>query len=534
MFAGRCPGRWQQCWWGRGRSRCRPVRRPPRAVPWGRGTRPGPLVRATPTSRSPATAGTTSSTTTSTSPTRRRRPPRRRSSASSSGVATIDLVATQDLDRFNLDLRGMDVQAITVNGKPASEVAPPAAGRRGRGRGVLAGPGRRGPHVGADDPAPTRRSSRDRRRRSSSTYGGATTRPEDIEGALYGWVTTRDGAMVVGEPEGSMTWYPVSDHQTDKATYSFEITVPEGKVAVANGLPARRPGHRRTGGRPGTGTPPIRRPATSPRPRSVTTTCASSDDGRRAADHRRRRRRPDARQRGHHRRQPRAAGGDDRLPRGAVRAVPVQLRSARSSTTTPSATRSRRRPGPSTRGSLARAPSPTSSPTSGSATPSARSGGTDIWLNEGWATYVEWLWSEDTGRRHGPGELRRRHGDPGRRPVLGAWPSPTRARSACSSAPIYDRGAATLHALRVKVGDEAFFAATQEWLHALRRRDRHHRGLPGGLRGGLRPGPRRRSSTCGCARRASPRPGDASALAEPSAATTMSTMSALTTSHRRA
>ena len=24
-----------------------------------------------------------------------------------------------------------------------------------------------------------------------------------------------------------MTWYPVSDHPTDKATYSFEITVPE-------------------------------------------------------------------------------------------------------------------------------------------------------------------------------------------------------------------------------------------------------------------------------------------------------------------
>ena len=45
-----------------------------------------------------------------------------------SGVATIDLVATQDLDRFNLDLRGLDVQAITVNGKRASEVAPPAAG----------------------------------------------------------------------------------------------------------------------------------------------------------------------------------------------------------------------------------------------------------------------------------------------------------------------------------------------------------------------------------------------------------------------
>ena len=70
-------------------------------------------------------------------------------------------------------------------------------------------------------------------------YGGTTTQPLDIEEALYGWVTTRDGAMVVGEPEGSMTWYPVSDHQTDKASYSFAITVPEGKVAVANGVQSK-------------------------------------------------------------------------------------------------------------------------------------------------------------------------------------------------------------------------------------------------------------------------------------------------------
>src|SRR6478735_11725323 len=44
------------------------------------------------------------------------------------GVATIDLVAVQDLDRFNLDLRGMNVQSITINGKRATAVAPPAPG----------------------------------------------------------------------------------------------------------------------------------------------------------------------------------------------------------------------------------------------------------------------------------------------------------------------------------------------------------------------------------------------------------------------
>ena len=81
-----------------------------------------------------------------------------------------------------------------------------------------------------------RRSRRARACRSSSSTAARPRGPSDIEGALYGWVTTRDGAMVVSEPEGSMTWYPVSDHQTDKASYSFAITVPEGKVAVANGV----------------------------------------------------------------------------------------------------------------------------------------------------------------------------------------------------------------------------------------------------------------------------------------------------------
>src|SRR5690606_21227245 len=67
-------------------------------------------------------------------------------------------------------------------------------------------------------------------------YGGTTGRPTDLEGALYGWVTTRDGAMVVSQPDGAATWFPTSDHPTDKATYDFAVTVPDGLVAVANGV----------------------------------------------------------------------------------------------------------------------------------------------------------------------------------------------------------------------------------------------------------------------------------------------------------
>ncbi|MGH8824846.1 MAG: M1 family metallopeptidase [Jiangellaceae bacterium] len=155
-------------------------------------------------------------------------------------VATIDLVATQDLDRFNLDLRGLQVSAVTVDGKPASEVPPPAPGAEVEGAAYW---------QVQDDEArsweltiqPRPKLKEGRSAQVVVSYGGETTRPTDIEGVLYGWVTTRDGAMVVNEPEGSMTWFPVSDHPTDKATYSFEITVPEGKTAVANGLPSAPP-----------------------------------------------------------------------------------------------------------------------------------------------------------------------------------------------------------------------------------------------------------------------------------------------------
>ncbi|MCP9947167.1 M1 family metallopeptidase [Actinomadura madurae] len=52
---------------------------------------------------------------------------------------------------------------------------------------------------------------------------------------------TPDGAFVGGEPNGARTWFPVNDHPSDKATYDYTLTVPAGLKAVANG---RLTGHR--------------------------------------------------------------------------------------------------------------------------------------------------------------------------------------------------------------------------------------------------------------------------------------------------
>jgi aminopeptidase N len=87
----------------------------------------------------------------------------------------------------------------------------------------------------------------------------------------------------------------------------------------------------------------------------------------------------------------------------------------------------------------------------------------DIWINEGFATYAEWLYSERTGGRTAKqiaAQDYARHpaaddywktppGDPGVPGVL--------------SAAVYIRGGMALQALRATVGDENFFAALRAW-----------------------------------------------------------------------
>jgi aminopeptidase N len=54
-------------------------------------------------------------------------------------------------------------------------------------------------------------------------------------GYPVGWYDTEHGSYALNEPDGASAWVPVSDHPSDKATWRFEITVPEGTTAVANG-----------------------------------------------------------------------------------------------------------------------------------------------------------------------------------------------------------------------------------------------------------------------------------------------------------
>jgi aminopeptidase N len=376
------------------------------------------------------------------------------------GVATITMEATQDLDRFNLDLRGMEVSALTVNGRPALGIEPPAQGAEVEGAAYW---------QVQDDEAriweltvqPRPKIKKGQEVKVVIEYGGTTTRPRDIEGFLYGWVTTRDGAMVVGEPEGTMTWYPVSDHPTDKATYSFEITVPEGKVAVANGLPPRDPvteGGWTTWYWDAPDLQASYLTTASVGDYELTTSVTASglpiidavDDALTAGNR---------------------AITEASLPlQPEMIAVfedafgPYPFNSYGSIVDDDSvgyALETQTRPVYSLRAVESTVAHELAHQWLGNAVSPER--WRDIWLNEGWATYASWLWSNESGGETAEQLFEDVMSIPEEDEfwdVVIADPGAT----GLFVDPVYDRGAATLHALRGKIGDEAFFAGAQEWV----------------------------------------------------------------------
>jgi aminopeptidase N len=86
----------------------------------------------------------------------------------------------------------------------------------------------------------------------------------------------------------------------------------------------------------------------------------------------------------------------------------------------------------------------------------------DIWLHEGFACYAEWLWSERSGREPADAHARRHwerlDGLP--HDLVLADPGP----ELMFDDRVYKRGALLLHALRLTIGDDAFFAMLRAWV----------------------------------------------------------------------
>lgn len=87
----------------------------------------------------------------------------------------------------------------------------------------------------------------------------------------------------------------------------------------------------------------------------------------------------------------------------------------------------------------------------------------DIWLNEGFATYAQWLWSEHKGIRSAHDSFLAGYNA---RPADAAFWQTVVAdpqRDTMFSSAVYQRGAMTLQMLRERIGDTAFFKLLPAW-----------------------------------------------------------------------
>jgi aminopeptidase N len=133
------------------------------------------------------------------------------------GTATIVARAQQALSRFDLDYAGTSVTRVAVNGRAA------AYSRQGEELVITPQRPLRDGRVFVVD---------------VDFAGGPVEADPNV--LITPWFLTADGSATAPQPDGAHDIFPSNDHPSDKASYLFRIDVPEGITAVANGIPGWR------------------------------------------------------------------------------------------------------------------------------------------------------------------------------------------------------------------------------------------------------------------------------------------------------
>ncbi|MGW3823341.1 M1 family metallopeptidase [Streptomyces sp. NPDC005071] len=127
-------------------------------------------------------------------------------------VTTIDARTTEPLDRINLDFARGTVRSVDINGLRADfatadeDLVVEAPGRLPAGVPL---------HITV--------------RHTSDPSGDQNS---------GGWLRTSDGLAMANQADAAHRVFPSNDHPADKAYFTFRVTAPEELTVVANGLPA--------------------------------------------------------------------------------------------------------------------------------------------------------------------------------------------------------------------------------------------------------------------------------------------------------
>lgn len=351
------------------------------------------------------------------------------------GRAVITARATQRLTRFDLDLKGLKVTSITVNHTKAAF--------RRDGQELVVTP--KNPIL------------KGREFRTTVTYAGTPKPVTDPDGSLDGWIPTDDGAFVAGEPQGAMTWFPANNHPKDKASYDFAVTVPQGRTAVANGVfRGQKTAHGRT---------TFRWRQTEPMAAYLATATVGTFKVEQYT----------------------APGGlkvyNAVDPREAAASAPV-LKKLPSVLAWESklfgpypfkgagaivdnapqagyALETQARPLYDRAPDLSTLVHESAHQWFGDSV--SLTTWKDIWLNEGFATYAEWLYEEQHGGKSAQKTFDSLYASPVSSELWAFPPANPGSGAHIFDAPVYSRGAMALHKLRTTVGDKTFFRILRTW-----------------------------------------------------------------------
>ncbi|NUR47199.1 MAG: M1 family metallopeptidase [Hamadaea sp.] len=354
------------------------------------------------------------------------------------GVATLTAKATAALQQFNLDLRGLTVSSV--------QVGPDAATFRRDGDELVVQP-KVALTAGAGFTTTVR-------------YAGKPSEISSLTLGQTGFRRINGVEYMAGEPESASTWFPVNDHPSDKAKYTLAFTVPDGEEVISNGTLAKK----ESSG----GWTTWRWTVGSPMASYLTT----------------------------------FAVGDLKTVESTHNGKPVRIAIATSITDPQVAAAVGKTTAicdyfeqyfgaypfeaygaivvddPELGFSLETQTRPIYP---ASMVDNGDQGGVvahelahqwfgdsvsvkqwaDIWLNEGFATYAQWMWQEHSGGPSISDQFERQY----RNELSPIWRTPPAEPGATKvfSSSVYQRGGMALHALRLKVGDEKFFSILKTW-----------------------------------------------------------------------